>query len=255
MRYRSLNYRTQLKQDPTQYSNDYYTTLEIWSGWNLGKKWQLMTFVPFQMNRQVTDDGNKSNSGLGDITLLANYNIWNKLASIVRQQVWIGGGIKLPTGQYKVNFDPTTLNLGQPNGQLGTGSIDYLVSINHVANYGNWGMSTSANYKINLNNPDQFKFGNRYTATTQVYYRFTRNALAIAPTIGTFFEQAVHNRYKNDDVLSTGGHALFATMGLEMSYGKIAFGVSLQSPIAQNFSEHQTTAQTRGLTHLTFTFK
>jgi hypothetical protein len=254
VRYRSMNYRTLLKQDPTQFSNDYYSTIEIWSGWNLGKKWQVMAFVPFQMNRQITDDGNNTNSGLGDITLLTNYNIWNRRASIVSHQLWIGGGVKLPTGQYKVSFDPTALNLGQPNGQIGTGSVDYLLSINHNASYMNWGLSTSVNYKVNTANTDQFKFGNRATANMLVYYRVTHNSFNVAPTIGGFFEQSNSNSYQSSDILLTGGHALFATTGLEMSYSRIAFGISLQAPLAQNYSDHQTTAQTRGLTHLTFTF-
>src|SRR6478752_10510374 len=93
IRYRSLHYRSQMQDNPSEFSNDYYKTMEIWGGWNLTKKWQVMTFIPYQMNQRYTDDGSKMSNGLGDITLLANYNIWNNGVSLVSQQFWIGGGV------------------------------------------------------------------------------------------------------------------------------------------------------------------
>jgi hypothetical protein len=91
IRYRSLYYRTQATNDPSQFSNDNYETIEIWNGWNVGKKWQLITFIPFQINQRITDDGTKTNTGIGDITVLANYKIWNYEESLVMHQLWIGG--------------------------------------------------------------------------------------------------------------------------------------------------------------------
>lgn len=254
VRYRSLYFETQLKDDPSQYSTDYYETLEIWSGWNLGKKWQLMTFIPYQINYRVTDDGTKSSRGLGDITVLANYKVWNNGVSLLSHQLWVGGGIKLPTGHYMVDFNNPGNNLGDPNGQTGTGSVDVLFNLNHSMTYGNWGLNTTLNYKYNSANPDQFKFGNRFSANMLGYHRFKVNSFNLAPAFGAVYEHLKSNSYQNTELSVSGGYAIFASAGLEMNYRKIAFGITLQSPVGQNFSEHQTTVKTRALTHLTFTF-
>ncbi len=75
IRYSYLHYQTQLAADNTQFSNDYYKTTEIWSGWNIGNKWQVLAFIPYRFNKKISDDGVKETNGLGDISLLANYQL------------------------------------------------------------------------------------------------------------------------------------------------------------------------------------
>jgi hypothetical protein len=254
IRYRSLYYRTQANNDPSQFSNDNYETIEIWNGWNLGKKWQLITFIPFQINQRITDDGTKTNTGIGDITVLANYKIWNYEESLVMHQLWIGGGAKLPTGQYKIDFSDPTYNLGDPNGQTGTGSLDYLLNVNHALTYLKWGVNTTVNYKINTANSDQFKFGDRVTANMMLFHRFVFNSFKVAPTVGGLYEHLKSNAYQNIEITATGGYAALGSLGVETSYRKIAFGLSFQHPLSQNYSQYQTIAKDRVLTHLTFTF-
>lgn len=254
LRYRSLYFNTQLKDNATQFSNDYYETVELWGGWNIGKKWQLITFIPFQVNHRVTDDGDKWNSGVGDITLLTNYKIWNNGLAAIKHQLWVGSGIKLPTGNYKLDFTNPENNLGDPNGQVGTGSVDLLFNLNHSVLYGNWGLNTTLNYKHNGTNPDQFRFGNRFSVNTIAYYRIQLSSLNLAPAIGAGYEDLASNSYQGINLSFSGGYALLASTGIEMSYRKLALGVSVQSPFEQNFSDHQTTAKTRMVSRFTFTF-
>ncbi|HEV8269932.1 MAG TPA: transporter, partial [Chitinophagaceae bacterium] len=42
LRYHYNKFNTRLVSDPSQYSNDFYQTVELWSGWNIGKKFQLL---------------------------------------------------------------------------------------------------------------------------------------------------------------------------------------------------------------------
>ncbi len=254
VRYRTLSYRTYMQDSPSEFSKDNYKTMEVWGGWNLGKKWQMMTFIPYQMNQRITDDGDKYSSGLGDITVLTNYKVWSNGVSLVSQQFWVGAGVKLATGHYKIDFSDPENNLGDPNGQTGTGSTDLLLNANHSITYWNWGLNTTANYKINSANADQFKFGNRFSVNMLAYHRFTAKSFNIAPAVGAFFERSAGNSYKDQRIELTGGHAVFASTGLEMSYKKIAMGISVQSPLSQNYAAHQTVAKARGLSHLTFTF-
>jgi hypothetical protein len=53
VRYHYRQFHTQIKNDETQFSNDYFQTIELWGGVNLGKKWQVLFFLPFNFNKQI----------------------------------------------------------------------------------------------------------------------------------------------------------------------------------------------------------
>ncbi|MBV9961715.1 MAG: hypothetical protein JO072_05655, partial [Parafilimonas sp.] len=136
LRYGYSHYETRLKDDPSQFSHDHYHQVELYGGVTLGKHWQLMGFLPYHFNHQIMDDGVFDKNGLGDMSLLANYKLWessklNKNNTLFHQQFWLGAGIKLPTGKYGVNFTDTANAaldelLGDVNSQMGTGSTDFI---------------------------------------------------------------------------------------------------------------------------------
>lgn len=116
-RYGFLNYRSVMASDKTQFSNDSYHTMEIWSGWNIGKRWQVLGFVPYHLNRKVSDDGVTEINGMGDISVLANYQLLHtrkihQRNKTIEQQLWLGGGVKLPTGKYPVNLADASTHIG-----------------------------------------------------------------------------------------------------------------------------------------------
>ena len=53
VRYRYTNYESKMHDDPEEFSNDYYKTIELWGAWNASKRWQLMAFVPSLVNKRV----------------------------------------------------------------------------------------------------------------------------------------------------------------------------------------------------------
>src|SRR6476659_8437637 len=59
IRYQYMHYHTQIMADATQFSNDYYKTVELWTGFNVGKNWQVLAFIPYRINKQISDDGIK----------------------------------------------------------------------------------------------------------------------------------------------------------------------------------------------------
>jgi len=254
VRYRYTNYESQMHHDPSEISNDYYKTMELWGGWNISPRWQVMAFVPYQVNKRVMHDGEKNESGLADIFLLSNYRAWSHVSNSVNQQFWLGGGVKVPTGQYKVDFNDPENNLGDPNGQTGTGSVDFLVNATHVMSINKWGVNTTLSYKINSVNSDEFKFGNRAFINTLAYYRFGGQSFSVSPVVGAMYERSGSNHFEGVMVEHTGGQALLASTGLEVSARLMSVGFTLQSPVAQDFSDGQTTMKPRGLAHMTFTF-
>lgn len=257
LRYHYMHYHTQLANDATQFSNDYYNTIELWSGWNIGKKWQVIAFVPYHINKQYTDDGIKNNNGLGDVTVLANYTLLhtrntNKNENTVEHQLAVGGGLTLPTGNFKVNVTDPNANIGEVNSQSGTGSTGFIFNAMYNVTVSNFGVSTSANYKINPANKNDFKFGNRFSANSFAWYRIRTKGFAISPNIGILYEHSAANQVSKAAVEQTGGYVTLGSAGVEVNYNKISVGISTQLPVKQNLSEGQTQLKLRGLMHVTF---
>ncbi|MDB5199036.1 MAG: hypothetical protein JWO92_999 [Chitinophagaceae bacterium] len=255
VRYQYTHYHTQLASDATQFSNDYYKTVELWGGINIGSKLQLLAFVPYHINKQFTDDGIKTQNGIGDVSLLLNYNLLhsrNAGKRLVEHQLWIGGGVKLPTGKNNIDVNDPLVNPGDVNSQTGSGSTDILLNASYDVSINKFGLNTSVNYKINTDNKTGYQFGNRFTANTFAYYKLRAMGLGIAPNVGLLYENAAINKLSKAAVVQTGGNLTSVAGGIEMNFNKIALGANVQLPVAQNFAEGQTQAKVKGLVHLTF---
>jgi hypothetical protein len=259
LRYQYLHYHTQIAGDPSQYGNDYYHSIELWGGWSIGKKLQLLAFIPYQVNVQKTDDGNKQLQGLADITLLANYKIFDKIKITGNnrsneQQLWIGGGLKLPTGKYRIDTSDPETELGDVNSQLGTGSVDFLINTSYNIRINKFGINTTADYKINTTNSQDYSFGNRFNASSFGYYQIHGKGISISPNIGLMYQHAERNLLNNAKVEETGGYLAMAATGAEFSVNNITIGANVQVPFSQNFAHGQTEAKTRGMLHVSFSF-
>ena len=256
IRYQYMHYHTQLAGDASQFSNDYYKTVELWSGINIGAKLQLLAFIPYHINKQFTDDGIKTQNGIGDVSILLNYNLLhsrtNAGKNLIEHQLWIGGGIKLPTGKNNIDINDPLVNPGDVNSQSGTGSTDILLNASYDVSINKFGLNTSANYKINTDNKTGYRFGNRFAANTFAYYKLRAMGLGIAPNVGLLYENAASNNLNKASVLQTGGNLMLVAGGIEMNFNKIALGANVQLPVSQNFAEGQTQAKLKGLLHVTF---
>jgi hypothetical protein len=199
-------------------------------------------------------------NGLGDITLLVNYKLYQKTKmniakrSAVSHEVWFGGGFKLPTGKYHFDMENPESNLGDVNSQMGTGSLDFMVNGSYNLRINKVGINTSVDYKINTTNSNHFNFGNRFTANTFGYYALSIKGVSVAPNAGVLYEYAAVNHYNDQKVDLTGGSLALGVTGVEFAYKKMSVGGNLQIPFAQDFAEGQTVAKTRGMVHVTYSF-
>lgn len=254
-RYSFRSYTSQVTGDATQFSKDFYQTVELWGGMNMGKKWQVMAFVPYNINRQHSDDGIKNSSGLGDATLIGNYKLLDtrfsdKHSNRISQQLWIGGGVKLPTGKFAA--DPTDI-IPDANNQPGTGSVDFLVNAMYTFHINDWGINSNVNYKIN-NSAESFRFGNRFNTSAFIFRSISAANTTFNPNVGMLYENLRANKLGDAKIDDTGGNALFAAAGLETNFSMMAVGFNAQLPVSQHLSNDQTTAKLRGMVHVTFTF-
>ena len=251
MRYHYGTFATRLTDDPTQFSNDRYQTLEIWGGWNVSKKVQLLAFIPYNFNHQVSDEGVTNLKGVGDIAVLMNYQLWNKTKNNITNQLYIGGGLKLPTGRFAIEEgDPDVAAVA--NTQRGSGSADALISLMHTIHFTNWGINTSAIYKLNTTNKNDYRFGNKFTGNSSVFYTARTKNMVWSPNIGLVYEHTGQSRLSKAKIDLTGGYLLQSSFGIEAGFGKIAAGINARLPLSQNFADGQTKSKLKTMVHVSF---
>jgi hypothetical protein len=182
--------------------------------------------------------------GIGDITLLTNYQLLNKK----KNQLWAAGGLKLPAG----NFDPGFVSHPVPsaNVQPGTGSLDFILSVTDVVQWSKWSLHSNVNYKVN-GTAKEFRFGDRLNASAFVSHMLGNK---ISPYAGFQYEHLAANKYQKFKIEDTGGQALLGTAGVNVEFGKMNVGANMQLPVAQNFSNHQTDAKLRGMIQVSVVF-
>ncbi len=257
-RYQYRSFKTVMADNPSQYSRDYYKTMELWAGWNIGKKWQLIAILPYNYIHQVSDDGITNNKGIGDIALMANYKVLDKNStsgngSAVAQQLWFGAGIKAPTGKFNIDAtDPAIVSIA--NTQTGSASTDFMLNAMYNVRINNIGINTAASYKVNTANNDKYIFGNKFSANSFVSYSVNKGKTVIVPNTGVLFETTAANKLDKQNITQTGGHLLAAAAGVEVSVKKITVGANVQLPVNQNFSAGQTDLKVKGMAHITFSF-
>lgn len=114
-------------------------------------KLQIIVNLPYSINTLAFDGMSSTRSALADLTLMSLYQVVNTMphdSTSVRHRVFVGGGIKFPSGKYKT---PTGLTIPMADHlYLGTGSTDFMVAASYIGKVKKWGWNADLNYKINL---------------------------------------------------------------------------------------------------------
>lgn len=236
-------------------SQERYHTTELWGRFYVGKKLQLFAFVPYNHFRTEEAGVVTHSQGLGDITLAANYKLYDNVANGgpgFKHTLLAGGGIKLPTGKF------STAKMGQqlnPSINSGTGSVDYLANLIYNCRINKWGLNAEFNYRINGKNADDFQFGNRYTTAARFFYwQNIGKKTTVLPNAGLLFEQAGQDRHNGEVQTYSGGHITYLTTGAEMYMGKINVGFTYSHPLGQHLFKGLVTNNNQFAVNMSFLF-
>lgn len=241
-------------------TDEIYQTAELWGGWNIGKRFRVLGFVPVNFNSRENQGITTHKSGIGDVAVVGYYQLLDQQHTtannkLLVQSLWIGGGIKLPTGKYMPAEHQE--NEDTPNNfQLGTASTDFTLNAMYDVRLMDLGINANVSYKINTNNRYDYQYGNKFTANVLAYYKIrAAQQITIAPNAGVLYETAAKDQEARKYAVDiSGGHSLLATMGVEATLGTISVGGNFQPVISQQLADQRIKAGNRAMVHVTYLF-
>ena len=219
-------------QDPP--TEEFFSSSDLMGRWKINHRFQLMGVVPYVFNTQKTEETTRTIQGLGDVIIMGNYVFIQNTDSITKkfkQTGTFGIGAKLPTGK----FDNTNVN--NRNMLPGTGTIDFVASLNYSIQKGSWGYLTESSFSYKTANSFDYQFGHALGTTHLAFYRWILNEnLRILPQVGLNYNHNFKDRIngKVTDESINGGTILNAQFTLAAIYKNWMISGNYFAPVYQN---------------------
>lgn len=211
-----------------------FNTVQLWARVPVSKNIQVSALVPYHFHNRELVSGEQNIEGLGDITVLALYTIYQTKtdSAVFQHQLQLGGGVKAPTGKYNSQNNGSV----NPSFQVGTGSWDYLLATEYVIKRKNFGLNAMVNYVFKTENDDHYQFGNQFNYGSTFFYQIEKEKFSLVPQLGLAGELYGTNQQFGEDIRDTKGDILFGKIGLEAGKDKFSIGVNAMLPISQNLT-------------------
>lgn len=240
-------------------ADETYQSVELWGGWNIGKRFRVLAFIPYNFNERKSQSSTGSKDGLGDIALMGYYKFFdhtgNMGGKLLIQSLYIGAGVKLPTGKYEAS-ERLAVQESPNNFQLGTESTDFTLNAAYDVRWNDIGVNANVNYKMNTENKYDYRYGNKFTSNILLYHKFrVAKVVSVSPNIGILYETAAKDvESKKYDVAVSGGYSLSAVGGLEFSMKGLSFGANYQNVRSQDLAAGRAKAGNRVMVHMSLPF-
>lgn len=248
VRYNYMHFNTH-PESPVLNTRETFRIAEIYARFFPINRVQVMAFAPYRFDQQETSALTKKQSGLGDATVLANYNLFNTFmdgtsSSSFNHTLLVGGGIKLPTGRFRYD-ENDQLQVANANFQPGTGSTDFIINAFYTVNHNQWGLSLNLSRKFNTTNSSGYRFGNQLFGTADLFKSFEIGKVTLTPSLGVYGEYAQHG--SQDEIVQdiTGGKIMNGSAGLHLFTNRWTAGLTGQAPIWQKSASGHVFAKER----------
>lgn len=230
--------------------NESFNTVQVWARIPVYKNFQISALVPYHFHNRETATGNQDIKGLGDITVLGMYRLYqtHKDSTFLVHTLQVGGGIKAPTGK----FDQANAGNVNPSFQVGTGSWDYLLATEYIIKRKKFGFSTILNYVFKTENEKKYHFGNQFNYSSTFFYLYEKNKFSLAPQLGFAGEVYGSNYQYSEIVRKSSGDIFFGKLGVEVGKNKFSMGANVMLPINQNLANNRVEANYRWSVNLNY---
>ncbi|MFL9838636.1 transporter [Flavobacterium sp. ST-75] len=211
-----------------------FNTIQAWARVPVFKNFQVSALVPYHFNNRTPSTGKQTIDGIGDITVLGMYTVYQTKTDTVayKHTLQAGVGVKAPTGEYNGSNNGSV----NPSFQLGTGSWDYMLAAEYILKKGNYGFNTMLNYTFKTENNQNYQFGNQFNYGGTLFYMIKGQKLVTVPQVGVAGEVYASNRQYGESIPDTKGDIFFAKAGVEAGMGKFSLGVNAMVPVNQNLT-------------------
>lgn len=230
-----------------------YHTYDLMATLFLNPKWQMNITGYFADNYVLQNDSVIANvAGLGDLTLLTNYSIFNSKKNTdaddnkkLISRITVGMGAIIPTGHFNKHhvemnrrelqtdvFVDVSQNVLDAHLQAGTGAFSGLFVAEYQAKYGQFGVNLASSYRANTQNKNGFRFANRFNANGNLFsqIRITKK-LTLMPYIGGNYERANRDQQDGNDMTYSGGKVLFWNGGINWFIRNLRVDLTYFSPV------------------------
>lgn len=222
------------------FSNDNYSRMEIFGRYYFTKRFSATAILPYVVNNMNGNTQNVSVNGVGDPTVLTSYMLIKaKEKQRWKQNLILGAGATFPIGENEFRDGEELVNR---NFQPGKGSLSAIFNLNYLIRKKNVGLNTEVSYMINSRNQDNYRFGNQFNATTNLFYLLKKAKFAFMPLLGVYVEQAQEHLEGKFRVINSGGNALFSSIGFQLYFNKFILNGNVLAPAIQNYNTDNLTS-------------
>lgn len=237
--------------DNSPWVDENFNTIQIWSKIPITERLQVFTLIPFQHHSRELTTGKEEIQGLGDITLMGMYTLYqtHKDSVALTHKFQMGGGVKMPTGKFNEANNLGTVN---QSFQVGTGSWDYLLVADYVIQKNNLGLNLLLDYTFKTENSKNYQYGNQLNYGGLFFYLLEANTLKIMPNLGLVGEVYESNKQHGQVLPNTAGDVLFSKFGFEIGKDKFSLGMSAMLPVTQHLAGSNIEANYRLMFNLNY---
>ena len=230
--------------------NENFNTIQAWARIPVSERIQVSAIIPYHFHERETATGNQDISGLGDITVIGMYQMFqtHKDSTVLAHTLLLGAGFKAPTGK----FNEANAGSVNPSFQVGTGSWDYLFVTEYTIRRKQFRLNTMLNYVIKTENQENYRFGNQFNYAGTFYYLYEKNELSIAPQFGFAGEVYESNYQYGQELIDTAGDIILGKLGIEIGKDRLSVGANYSLPINQNLTGGNVDAQYRWSVNLNY---
>ncbi|CAM4080511.1 MULTISPECIES: transporter [Flavobacterium] len=210
-----------------------FNTVQVWGRIPVMKNVQISVLIPYHFHSRERAIGKQKIEGLGDITALGMYQVYETKKDSTFSHSWqVGAGLKMPTGK----FNEANSGAVNPSFQVGTGSWDYLFATEYVIKRKQFGLNSMLNYIIKTENDKKYRFGNQINYASTLFYWYEASKFVISPQIGIAGEVYKDNYQHGQKLRDTAGDIVFSKFGFEIGKDKFSLGANVMLPINQNLT-------------------
>lgn len=215
-----------------------YSVLDVRGVYNFTTRLRVIGSLPLIQNeRLINGESQFTIQGLGDPFVMGKYNLIRTNYTEMNKsnhRLTLGGGVKIPLGKFDFTHNGDKV---QHDIQAGTGTWDFLLSMDYIWKYNQAGVMFTTNYKINTHNKEvDYMFGNTSNSALNIFYAQEIKNIVVMPYLGGYMEHGNNDIEDKNYEENTGGSLLFGTGGLQFFYKNFQVEILYQHTLVNNLN-------------------